>query len=674
MKTKKEIIWIGDLEGDGLKYEITTVHCMVFYDISTGVYHISVSSEWVEEIREFNGMGIRSGLPTDGITWTLYRSHTELINKVKDQADKIIFHNGINFDFPAIKKVLGVHIPDNKQGDTFILSSLYNPDRPRPKGCKGPHSIKAWGKKFGTEKPTHKDWSKFSISMLYRCIEDVKIGTQTYLHLKEKMDKWGRWEESIRLEYATARYHAQQELNGCPFNKIYAWRVFNQIKIEMWGLSDILLERIPKKIKLEYKDPLRKPFKANGEYSVNLLKWFNHEEANRIGVSGPFTRINWVEIELDSDKQIKEYLFTQGWMPKKWNYKKDKSGRVIYDNTRQKIKTSPKLTEDSYKSIKGDTGKLVARYNILKHRRGLLKSKKNPTTKGLLNLIRDDGCIPAEGVPQAAVTGRYRHSKIVNIPKAKSDKVTGELIYYPAKQKIPFGTEFRSMFWCPDSDYVMVGVDAKGLEARMEAHYCYKFKGGEEYAHDLIDGDIHTKVMKMFEIDDRDIAKNGKYCLTYGGQIERLAETINMSKKQAKKSFNNFWNNNTALKGFRDACERAYEQRGGKGGGYLVGLDGRKLRIRSKHALVNTVFQSAGNIIVKTACCFLWNRWIPKSGIDARLIIHQHDEFQAIVHKKNLEVYKEFALEALPMAGRYFKLNVPTPGDVKYGRSWSETH
>jgi DNA polymerase I-like protein with 3'-5' exonuclease and polymerase domains len=162
--------------------------------------------------------------------------------------------------------------------------------------------------------------------------------------------------------------------------------------------------------------------------------------------------------------------------------------------------------------------------------------------------------------------------------------------------------------------------------------------------------------------------------VTYGCRPEKLCEILSCSKSQAKKYYNAFWDGNTALNGFKEDLELIYNQRGGKNGGYLVGLDGRKLSIRSPHAMVNTMFQSAGNIVVKTATCLMWNKWVPQAGLDARLVIHQHDEFQAIVHKKDMDEYIKLGLLAFVKAGEYWKINVPIVGDAKIGRNWGECH
>jgi len=94
------------------------------------------------------------------------------------QHDTWTMHNGIAYDRWLIKKVLGVDLPIPRVIDTLILSKMLRPDQKVPYGWKGqpaPHSVEAYGMRFGRSKPEHEDWSKFSPEMLYRCQEDVEI-------------------------------------------------------------------------------------------------------------------------------------------------------------------------------------------------------------------------------------------------------------------------------------------------------------------------------------------------------------------------------------------------------------------------------------------------------------------------------------------------------------------
>ena len=365
-------------------------------------------------------------------------------------------------------------------------------------------------------------------------------------------------------------------------------------------------------------------------------------------VEGPFCRIKYEPINLNSSDQVKSYLLSKGWQPTEWNTKKE--GREV-------IRTSPKLTEDSFDSVEGEIPRLLTRRAVLVHRQRLLKNtRKDGEETGWLNSLRDDGRLEARGLPLATNTGRYRHSVVVNVPNAHA-------IY---------GADIRSLFIAP-SGRKFVGVDAAALEARIQAHYVYPFKGGKELAELLLNGDIHTENQQLWEMPERNDAKSPYYALMYGAQPQKLADTMGCSLKVAERRYEDFWGKYTALSEFRETITNVWESRGGKKGGYLKGLDGRKLFARSPHALVNLMFQSGGSIVVKLATV-LTDIWCEKMKLDSVQVIHMHDEFQRETAERDTEMVKTIALKAFEEAGKYFNMNVPILGDVKIGQNWYETH
>lgn len=365
-------------------------------------------------------------------------------------------------------------------------------------------------------------------------------------------------------------------------------------------------------------------------------------------VQGPFCRIQYNPINLNSHEQIKNYLFTQGWVPTEWNVKKE---------GRETIKTSPKLTEDSFDSVKGDVPKLVARRSILMHRQRMLKNtRRDGEESGWLNNLREDGRLEAKAIPNATNTGRYRHISVVNVPNPYA----------------VYGIDIRNLFTSADGN-VLVGVDAAALEARIQAHYVYPYEGGQELADLLLNGDIHTENQHLWGMPERNDAKSPYYALMYGAQPTKLAETMGCSIFEATKRFEDFWERYIPLDMFKTSLTKSWEARGGKNGGFLKGLDGRKLFARSPHALVNLMFQSGGSIVVKLATV-LTDKWCEKKGLRSVQVIHMHDEFQRETHEEDAEEVAELSQLAFKTAGEYFKMNVPIVGEAKIGKTWGDTH
>ena len=206
-------------------------------------------------------------------------------------------------------------------------------------------------------------------------------------------------------------------------------------------------------------------------------------------VHGPFTRIKYERFNLNSHVQVKDYLLSEGWVPTTYNKVKEKDGSWRT--------TGPKLTEDSFHTIKGDTGRLLARRNILIHRRRTISNEKDPENKGMLSCLRDDGRVPANGILCATPTGRTTHRDAVcNVPKAKAS--------------VPYGKEIRELFYVPCDGHRLLGADLDQIEARITAHYAAIFDGGEYWRIINDTGDIHQHNADLIG-SDRDTAKSFQY-------------------------------------------------------------------------------------------------------------------------------------------------------------------
>jgi DNA polymerase-1 len=142
---------VFDIEADALDArEVTRVWCIVIQDVDT------------EELFKYGPTEIEAGI------------------KRLEVADRLIAHNCIGYDLPVLKRVYDF-TPKGRVIDTLVLSRLANPDRAMPYGMPGkrvPHSIAAWGRRLGREKPEHEEWDRYSEAMMERCTQDVLINTQ----------------------------------------------------------------------------------------------------------------------------------------------------------------------------------------------------------------------------------------------------------------------------------------------------------------------------------------------------------------------------------------------------------------------------------------------------------------------------------------------------------------
>lgn len=483
--TNKKIA-VFDLESNGL-LDATKIHCLVVRDYRTNESKAFIGMESRDECCEY-----------------------------LDSYDVLIAHNGIDFDLELMKRLWNYQYKGTII-DTLVMSRLLYPDRPPVEGVRGPHSVEAWGKRLGRWKPEHEDWSTFSPEMLHRCTEDTEIQTmiyQTLLHEAGITDKFASifesssyktapvdWSVAMTVEHKSAQCMRDQATRGVFFKKEDAERYVSVLNGIMDEIEEKLLKRIPASPK-QKGVPILEPFTKTGQYKKMVTDWYPHlvdalTYANmldcvyKLEVNGPFTRIEWNTINLGSDKQVKDWLYSLGWEPDEWNFKKGE-----YNPDGSLVRTSPKITASSLKSIDPNLAELLETRSKASHRRNQIQ--------GFLDNLRDDGRIEAQANPIGTPTCRMTHRKVANIPKANSDKETHELIWYPDKQSVFFGTEMRSLFSVDKyPEWQLIGRDAAGLELRCFAHYI----NDDVYTDVILNGDIHTYNMEAAGLTDRDQAK-----------------------------------------------------------------------------------------------------------------------------------------------------------------------
>jgi len=358
-------------------------------------------------------------------------------------------------------------------------------------------------------------------------------------------------------------------------------------------------------------------------------------------VSGPFCKVSFAQVSITSPVQVKEFLLEQGWVPDSFT-----------------PKGSPQLTESSYPTIKNGVGQLIAKRAVLKHRAGILFGvrKKDSKLTGWLNSIREDGRLEAGAMTNGTNTGRMMHRVLVNVPQ-------------PTDELWESGTQIRSLITCPD-DKELMGIDADSLEAMIEAHCCLPYPNGVEYSKDLTSGKLHDNNATMLGVS-RKVAKGFKYAVSYGAQPKKLSEVVGCSEAKAKKLFNAFWKNNTALDGFKKAITKYWKTKGGKK--YIKGIDGRKIWARSEHSLVNLYFQSTGSIAVKVAMLFT-DKGARQKGLKSQQIMSMHDEYTYELHEGEKDAIMKLAEKSFIQASKWLELRVTITGSPATGKDWEEIH
>ena len=532
---------------------------------------------------------------------------------VELDVDTLIGHNIIGFDLPVLKKLLGFDWWGEIE-DTLVMSRLDNPSR------EGGHSLSSWGTRLNYPKGDYSDWTQYTDEMGKYCKKDVAVLAKLYRLLNSKAMS----EIALRIEHKIAVITHQQTLNGWKFDIRKASNLLASLKQEMFIAEDEVRKVFtPLPVWVELNHPGDKCMNKDGTPSKRYMNQLAKGAHWKDDTHTEWGHDTYPEFNLGSRQQIARYLQHFGWKPKQFT----ELGTII-------------VSESVLETIEIPEGKLIAKYLMLQKRLGLVSAWIDAIDKG----DRIHGKVNSCG----AVTGRMTHSKpnLAQVPASSS----------------PYGEECRELFTVEEG-YKLVGMDASGLELRMLAHYM----NDEDYTNEVIHGDIHTANQKAANLETRDKAKTFIYAFLYGAGSQKLGKLTGGNSTDGRRLQRDFLNNTPALKKLRIDITKSSES------GSIIGLDGRVLHIRSPHAALNTLLQSAGAIVMKRAVILL-DHFSRVYKIDYKIVGQIHDEVQAEVEESKAEFFGDLAVSCIRKAGKDFKLNCPLDGNYKIGTTWKETH
>ena len=490
---------------------------------------------------------------------------------IESEAMTLVFHNGIAFDVPVLERLLGIVFDDGNYNvieieDTLIMSQLDEPRR------EGGHSLANWGEIMGFEKGAYEDWSKFSDEMLEYCKRDAEVTAKLYRLMLQK----GLSKDALQLEYATKKHCSLQERNGWKFDQRGAMDVLQQINEDLRKVEEEVHKKfVPLpvwKSKKAVKNKFKKDHTRTKGYQAEVDLQCHTNDKNDYGY------YSYPEFNLGSRQQVGRHLVHYGWKP------------TVFTMTGK-----PKVDESTLKDVNIPEAKLIARYLMLQKRQGQVNS-------WLDEYNEDTGRIHARVHTMGTVTHRMSSSN----PNLQQVTASGK----------EYGSEMRALFTVPE-DKVLVGADLSGLELRCLAHYMKD----DKYTKEIVSGDIHSANQRSTGLETRDEAKRFIYAFLYGGGDFLIGKICGGGIKKGKEVKAKFLDNTPALKKLRESVRRASNK------GYLKALDGRRVLVRSEHASLNFLLQSAGAIISKRAWETFHNM-AEYEGLDYKQLGVIHDEIQ----------------------------------------------
>jgi DNA polymerase I len=197
------------------------------------------------------------------------------------------------------------------------------------------------------------------------------------------------------------------------------------------------------------------------------------------------------------------------------------------------------------------------------------------------------------------------------------------------------------------------------------------------YGKVILEGDIHTVNQEAAGLPTRNNAKTFIYAFLYGAGDQKIGSIVaphatpEEQKRIGKRLKKAFLKRIPALKKLVDNVK----EKAGKG--WIKGLDGRLLHIRSPHAALNTLLQSAGALIAKQSLVIAYDELSTRGyvfGRDWALVASVHDEYQCECKKEIADEVGQVLVESMRKAGEFFGFRMPIDGEYKIGRNWAETH
>lgn len=576
-------------------------------------------------------------------------------------------------------------------------------------------------------------WGTWTEELESYCANDVEV-TSLLVKMIESREASP---DAVLVQHRLADLMSRQQENGFPFDKPRAQILAGELSIEQVRLEKELAIEFPGRMIPSKKmdaPPIGRNVKG-GTFpdfykfeDADDRRWHGYPEQK--GKASPkwkdplcpryeqgawFTPIKWQEFKATSRPQITDRLQEMGWKPEDEDYTEKgnvKANDIILRRIVHKFPVAEKLAD------------LLAIRKLM----GQLADGKQAWLK-----VYDEetGCIHGYVNPCGAVTTRATHAfpNLAQVPAVRKKKARVKDLMQIADPKgiirpnarwkngpvlvlvhgqrcddwhlMPlsafktddegeavvevvilglrggWGYECRSLFTVWEG-WKLVGSDLAGIELRCLAHEMAKYDGGA-YGRVLLEGDIHSENQRLAGLDMRDTAKTFIYAFLYGAGDEKIGNIISPlsspveQARIGKELKARFLKNLPALnRVIRDIQRQAARK-------FLVGLDGRRLFVRSKHAALNTDLQGMGATIANWWLIIIEDLLAEEGltyGWDGDFVFCAwvHDEVQIACRDGLEDKVQEICIRAAAEAGKQLGFSLPVEASASCGMSWHETH
>lgn len=686
------------------------------------------------------------------------RQHGRMIkffNYHMDNNIPVVFHNGISFDIPLAEKILGINLDRLMVIDTLAVSWYLNPDR-RMHGldsffedygiAKPP--IADW---TGEGVPT----DDHVATMTNRCQEDVKINQALWKDLMRRLvDMYTRGQEVIdngqedpktgnilnvggkrmtpdehipiddmvgrsvddaidsiltflmfKMDCARLQEKTRWEVDVTKLNEV---REKISVKCEEFRVA---LEAVmPQTPKYKVKKEPAKLVNQDGTISANGKKWEivkdlierrpKDQYGNEIvkvntGKDGGFKILSsYGPPSANSPVQIKEFLYSKGWIPATFKYEKDEEAFAAWiaskpkegarrgawtewKNSRPPEREIPQVTKA------GDDGKelcesvldlaeevpeimLYADYNVAKHRLGVLD--------GFARDLREGKWLQAR-IGGFTNTLRVKHRELVNLPGI--DKA--------------FGLDVRGVL-IAGKGMCLLGSDLSSLEDRVKHHFMLPHDPEYVKTMQAEDYDPHitmaliAKMVTQDEFDEfmkgnksanakasRKKGKTTNYASVYNAGAAAIARAAGVELKEGEILHKAYWELNWAVKAIAEEQVVITDAHGNK---WLVNpINGFLYALRKESDRFSTLAQGTGS--------FFFDMWVDNTLNSMQELYGKktltgsfHDEMIACIRDipAHQEKFTGIISDSIKLVNKQYSLRRMLGCDTQVGYRYADIH
>jgi len=615
-----EKIWAGDIEGNDLLPGLTHVWCLCLVNMQT---QVEVRLRNYEDIRVWLRDAIRNG-------------------------NKIVFHNGIGYDAPALNKIVGTTLNPSNIIDTLVMSMVYAPSG-NIAGVHG-HALDDWGVRLRFPKTEWNDFTKWSKEMEDYCMNDSHLCRRIYLALRERMLSVGFTDEGLDIEHRSWGLIQQQKKNGVAFDYEGASLLLAKVREKEKELQDDIHRIWPPVLTRVFTGA--KARKANGEETANFGRHREQYDDVRELDGGQYDCYQFVSFNIGSPAQRVQRLLELGWEPEEFT-----KPSATHPNGQPQPVTKGRLSPSLERFVEqsGNEGaRLIAKWIDFNARGNMINTWMEAYN-------HETRCI--HGQLWLANTLRYRHSNpnTANIPAVRvgSDE-------QPLRGEAGVYTYEARDLWCTRDRHrrSLVGVDAKGIQLRVLAHYL----NNEEFTDAVLNGDPHSYNQKIGNFRTRPIAKTFIYSFLLGAGDAKIGQIIGGAPADGRRLKKLFVGNFPGLSDLLDDLERQVERTG-----RIILCDGTPLAVTAPHTRLGYLLQGDESRIMKKSAILIAQE-VARQKLDVLKVLDVHDEFQFDVKKEDVNAFVRICGSCFARAGAHFNYRVPIACSSAVGETWACTH